>query len=147
MNNNKVINTFVSNLRRDLSDVFRKYPAISSAYLFGSTVKGANRKLSDIDIAIRLGDNLFPSQFHAIRLQLMDDLESYFRRKVDVVILNNASLKLIHQVLSTGKIIFTKDLEKEIAYAIQKQKEYFDFKHYIDRDIQESRKYFQGNHV
>jgi hypothetical protein len=78
-------------------------------------------------------------------MKLMDDLEDYFGRNVDVVILNTASLKLIHQVLQTGKIVFAKDPEKDMDYAIQKQKEFFDFKYYIDRDIQELRRYFEAN--
>jgi len=49
--------------------------------------------------------------------------------------------------LRTKQIIFGKDPVEEMDYAIQKQKEYFDFKYYIDKDIQESKKYFQEDHV
>ncbi len=52
-----------------------------------------------------------------------------FSRKVDVVILNSASLRLVHQVLRTGQIIFATNPDREMDYAMKKQKEYFDFKY------------------
>ena len=145
MNKNNVISVSVEKLKRDLSPLFRKHAAIESAYLFGSTTQGVNHRFSDVDIGIRLTDSVSPLLSFDIRMKLMHDLEDYFGRNVDVVILNTASLKLIHQVLQTGKIVFAKDPEKDMDYAIQKQKEFFDFKYYIDRDIQELRRYFEAN--
>jgi predicted nucleotidyltransferase len=141
------MSSIIKEFKKDFSTIFKKYPSIRSAYLFGSTAQGADRQLSDVDIAIRLTDDILPEVSFDIRMQLMDDLENYFGRKVDIVVLNSASLKLIHQVLRTKQIIFGKDPVEEMDYAIQKQKEYFDFKYYIDKDIQESRKYFQEDHV
>ena len=133
--------------KKDLSTIFEKYPSIRSAYLFGSRAQGADHELSDVDIAIRLTDNISPDASFNIRMQLMNDLEDYSSQNVDIVLLNSASLKLIHQVLRTKQLIFGKDPVEEMDYAIQKQKEYFDFKYYIDKDIQESKKYFQEDHV
>lgn len=147
MNNNNLISKFIQTLQKDLAAIFRKYPAVESAYLFGSTAQRVDRKLSDVDIAARLIDSLTPESAFDIRMKLMDELEHYFGRKVDVVLLNTASLKLIHQVLRFGEIIFAKDLGIEMDYAIKKYREYFDFKYYIDKDIQESRKYFRGDHT
>ena len=137
----------MNKLRRDLAAIFRRHLVIRSAYLFGSTAQGADRQLSDVDIAIRLTDNILPEVSFHIRMQLMDDLEDYFGQKVDIVVLNSASLKLIHQAIRGRKIVFEKDPREELDYVIQKQKEYFDFKYYIDREIQELRKYFEGKEV
>jgi len=141
------MSSIIKEFKKDLSTIFKKYPSIRSAYLFGSTAQGVDHGLSDVDIAIRLTDNISPDASFNIRMQLMNDLEDYFGQNVDIVILNSASLKLIHQVLRTKQIIFRKDPVEEMDYSIQKQKEYFDFKYYIDKDIQESRKYFQEDHV
>jgi len=139
MNMNKLI--------RDLDAIFRQHLVIRSAYLFGSMAQRIDSQLSDVDIAIRLTDNILPEVSFDIRMQLMDDLENYFGRRVDIVVLNSASLKLIHQAIRGRKIVFEKDPREELDYAIEKQKEYFDFRYYIDKDIQESRKYFQEDHV
>jgi hypothetical protein len=39
----------------------------------------------------------------------MDDVETHFKRSADRVILNNASLKVIRQVLTRGELLFTRD--------------------------------------
>lgn len=61
---------------------------------------------------------------------------------MDIVVLNTASLKMIHQVIINGRLLFSRDREKEKDYAVQKRKEYFDFRYYINKDIQEMRSYF-----
>ena len=97
---------------------------------------------SDMDIAVYLNDQLFEEQMGQYRLELIDLLEETTGRKIDLVILNTASLKLIHQVLMYGKIIYVENEEKEKAFAWKKRKEYLDFKYYIDRDLQEMRTFY-----
>ncbi len=145
MNKNKAISVSVQKVETDLSSVFQGYASILSAYLFGSTTQGVDHGLSDIDIAVRLTDSVSPRLSLDIRMKLADALEDYFNRKVDVVILNSASLRLVHQVLRTGQIIFATDPDREMDYAMKKQKEYFDFKYYIDKDTRELRRYFHAN--
>jgi hypothetical protein len=43
------------------------------------------------------------------------------------VVINNALLKLIHQVLAYGDLLFARDEAAENCYVIQKRKAYFDF--------------------
>jgi len=142
MYKNKSITEFITKMKEDLPLLFRRYRSISAAYLFGSTVQTTARSIGDIDIAIRIDGDLSTDSCHDLRIRIVDDLEKYFDRKVDVVLLNTASLKMIRQVLVTGELLFMRDLEKELDYAVRKQKEYFDFKYYIDKDIQEMRTYF-----
>ena len=129
-------------LKKDLLAPLSEYPSVLSAYLFGSAATGIERKDSDVDIAVRLDENLSSSQIITLRFQLMDVFENYFNRNVDIVILNSASLKLIHQVLKRGKLIYAREPDSENMFAIQKQKEYFDFQYYIDKDIDQMRTFF-----
>jgi predicted nucleotidyltransferase len=145
MNDIISISKSINNLKQDLAPLFLRFPAIKSAYLFGSTAQGVDSKLSDIDIAVRLNDDVSPELAFDIRMELVNNLEDYFIRKVDVVLLDTASLKLIHQVLRSGRMIFAKELEREMDYAIQKNKEYFDFKYYIDKDIRGAKRYFEAD--
>jgi hypothetical protein len=61
---------------------------------------------------------------------------------VDVVVLNSASLKMIRQVMTKGKRLYARDNSAEQAYAIQRQKEYFDFQFYIEKNRKELKSYF-----
>jgi uncharacterized protein len=142
MNKNNSINQSDLKLKQDLSYLISKYRHILSAYLFGSTALGISNSDSDMDIAIRIDKSLPSDSYLDLRIQLTDDLEKYLGCKVDIVVLNTASLKMIHQVIVNGRLLFSRDREKEQDYMVQKRKEYFDFKYYINKDIQEMRSYF-----
>jgi len=142
MNKNNLINQYVLKMEQDSSDLFSKYPHVLSAYLFGSTALGIANSDSDMDIAIRIDKSLASHSYLDLRIQITDDLEKHLGCKVDIVVLNTASLKMIHQVIVNGRLLFSRDRDKELDYLVQKRKEYFDFKYYIDKDIREMRSYF-----
>ena len=142
MNKNNLINQSDLKVKQDLSYLFSRYPHILSAYLFGSTALGISNSDSDIDIAIRIDQSLASDSYLDLRIQITDDLEKHLGCKVDIVVLNTASLKMIHQVIINGRLLFSRNLGKEKDYIVQKRKEYFDFKYYINKDIQEMRSYF-----
>ena len=132
MNNNKDITAILSRSKNELSPLFARYPEIEAVYLFGSTISGDAGSTSDVDIAIRFTHELAPELCFDLRLKLMGDLERYFARPTDIVVLNSASLKMIRQVLTHGFLLYALEPEKEHLYAVQKQKEYFDFKYYLN---------------
>ena len=142
MNKNNSINQSDLKVKQDMSYLFSRYPHILSAYLFGSTALGISNSDSDIDIAIRIDQSLASDSYLEFRIQLTDDLEKHLGCKVDIVVLNTASLKMIHQVIANERLLFSRDRDKELDYLVQKRKEYFDFKYYIKKDIQEMRSYF-----
>jgi predicted nucleotidyltransferase len=129
-------------INEDLSFLFASHPAILAAYLFGSTANQSEGAKSDVDVALRLDQGLSVDQQMKLRFDLMDDVETHFKRSADIVILNNASLKMIRQVLTRGELLFARDERAERLYAILKQKEYFDFKYYIEKDRQELKSFF-----
>jgi predicted nucleotidyltransferase len=143
MNENKIINKLDPKMENDLLPHFSRFSSVLSAYIFGSVVQSTVKRFNDVDIAVRLEDGLTPEQTFDLRLQLTEEFENYFGMKVDIVVLNLASLTLIHQVLRNGKLIFARYPDIEIDYVVQKQKEYFDFKHYIKKDIKELRTFFR----
>ena len=142
MNKNNLINQSDLKVKQDLSYLFSRYPHILSAYLFGSTALGISNSDSDIDIAIRIDQSLASDSYLELRIELTDDLEKHLGCEVDIVVLNTASLKMIHQVIINGRLLFSRNPDKEKDYIVQKRKEYFDFRYYINKDIQEMRSYF-----
>jgi predicted nucleotidyltransferase len=142
MNKNRDRKELSAKLQQHLQIFLVDYPMVLSAYLFGSTVEGLASSASDIDVAIRVNETVPAETRFDIRMRLIDDLEKYLGSKIDVVVLNNASLKMINQVLTKGELVFAKDFEQELDYHVRKQKEYFDFKYYIDKDTLETRRYF-----
>ncbi len=129
-------------LKPELKRVLSGFKTVKSAYLFGSVVIGVASDKSDIDIATRLEPTTSSEDAHKIRLLLMDDLEMIFHRPVDVVILNSASLKFIHQVFQYGNPIYVRQPDEERAYRILKQKAYFDFQYYINKENLDLRSFY-----
>ena len=117
---------------------------ILSAYLFGSMASGHARTGSDVDIAVRLETGLSVDERFRIRLELMESLEKKIDRIVDVVVLNDAALILVNQVLSHGIPIFIRDKNDEEILKVLKQKEFYDFRYYIERDFGKMAEYFGG---
>ncbi len=73
------------------------------AYLFGSQARQDAGKLSDIDIAIYLDHGVDVFRY---RLYLMEAIMKIVKNdKVDIIILNNATLLMCHQVVKNGVVL------------------------------------------
>jgi predicted nucleotidyltransferase len=137
----------LSRLERKAPDLMKKNPQVLSVYAFGSSVAGFGRRGSDIDIAVRLVEDLGAVEMFDLRAQLIDDFENLAGRTVDVVVLSTASLKMIRQVMKTGRLIYAADMKKETAFRLQKQKEYFDFQYYLQDDRKALKNFFRDEHA
>lgn len=94
------------NLERDREVLF--------AYIFGSYGRGKPSPLSDVDIAVYLGDDC---DFFSKKLHLVGNVSEILKTdEVDIVILNELPLSLIHSVLKTGKLLFCKDERKRVEF-------------------------------
>jgi hypothetical protein len=52
--------------------------------------------------------------------------------------MNEASLVMLHQIISTGIPIFIKEAVAEEHFKVMKIKEFFDFRYYLDKDFSET---------
>jgi predicted nucleotidyltransferase len=125
-----------------LSSAIKAYPEVRSGYLFGSTATGHAREESDVDIAVRLVPGLSAEKRFQLRLELIDRIEELVDLAVDVVLMNDAALIMLNQIFSHGIPVFIRDTEEEENFKVQKQKEFFDFRHYLDRDFDQMKRYF-----
>ena len=89
---------FIKNV---VADIFR-YHNVESCYLFGSYAKGKARPDSDIDLMI-------VSDVEGLAFyQLISDLETRFKKKVDLLRLETAvqNVKLMNEILKDGIKIY-----------------------------------------
>ncbi|MBI9084999.1 MAG: nucleotidyltransferase domain-containing protein [Desulfobacterales bacterium] len=134
----------IETLKKNLPHLLSQHDAVLSAYVFGSVAAGVEHDGSDVDIAVRVDSNLSSEKTFELRLKLIDELESCSGRPVDVVLLNSASLKMIHQALKSGNLIYAANLKEEMAYGIQKRKEYFDFRYYLNDERNVMKAFFNA---
>jgi predicted nucleotidyltransferase len=96
---------------------------IKLLYIFGSYAKGNNNKSSDIDIAVLLHDIYKPID----KLSLLGDLTRIFNRNdIDLVILNDASPVLRHQIIKYGKVIYEDVTETRVLFEARVLSVYMD---------------------
>jgi predicted nucleotidyltransferase len=116
-----------------LRDFFQKnHESINLAYLFGSHAKGRITPMSDVDIAVLLGNKIDPKVYLDIQLELSGRLSSHLDKKVEVVILNRADPRLSYQIIKYGKIVFKKDRNVKANFERKSLNIYFDLKPMFD---------------
>jgi hypothetical protein len=116
-------------------DVRRLFPALKSAlekeellvfgYIFGSYGKYRISLLSDVDIAVYMDDRI-EDRFNK-RLDLINVVTNILKTdEVDLVVLNDAPLSMVFQVLKTKRLLFSKDETRRIEFEVRTIKTYLD---------------------
>ncbi len=109
---------------------FKVYPFIVAAYRFGSTARGQESPLSDLDIAILVDDKRAPSGLQLLRLEL---ILAYALQKelsvseVDLITLNHQRLSFQFNVLKTGRLIYDEDPAYRIRFVQKVIQAHLDF--------------------
>lgn len=111
-----------------LQDIFKDYPYIASAYLFGSQVSGKTGPMSDVDIAILLKEDapkgrklIHEADYLSFRI------EEVLKKEVDVVEINNQGLIFQYNILRTGKLIYDANPAFRANYVSRLISAYCDF--------------------
>jgi len=114
-----------------LKRYFSTKPEIISGYIFGSSVDKRRRKDSDIDIALFINEESITNPLR-YRINLSADLMDLVKRKVDLVILNNANLLLRAQVFEKGNLIYDKDQNLRALFQANSMGLYYDYERHFD---------------
>lgn len=113
----------------ELKSIFKDYPYIAAAYLFGSHATGKKGPMSDVDIAVLLKEPYPKGR------ELMHEMDYLAYRvenvlqagEVDLIELNNQGLIFQHNVLRTGKLIYDADPVFRIKFVAKVISDYCDF--------------------
>jgi predicted nucleotidyltransferase len=114
----------------EIAPLFRPYPFIAAGYQFGSTARGQEGPLSDLDIAILVDDKRAPSALDLLRIELLLAYELQKQlsvSEVDLITLNRQQLPLQYAVLRTGRLIYEADPKYRIRFVQKVVQAYLDF--------------------
>jgi len=89
------------------------YPHLQIAYVFGSAAKGRLRSDSDIDIAVAACEPLSVN----VRLDLITALSKITGREIDLIDLKTTHGLLLHEIMTTGMLLFCKDTHLKYGFA------------------------------
>ncbi|MCJ7783282.1 MAG: nucleotidyltransferase domain-containing protein [Desulfobacterales bacterium] len=115
---------------KEISVTFRPYPFIVAAYQFGSTIRGGEGPLSDLDIAVLVRDEQTPLAVDLLRVELLlaYELQKQLHvQRVDLITLNRQRLPLQYAILRTGRLIFETDPKYRIRFVQKVIQDYLDF--------------------
>ncbi len=107
-----------------LKSIAKRY-GLRLMILFGSQVSGYIHPESDVDIAVWTERPLSAAQ----RTQLWIDLSNRFQSEIDLTVLNHAEPLLLHQVATSGRLLYE-----------DRHGAWLDFKGYAFRYYQDSKK-------
>jgi predicted nucleotidyltransferase len=130
---NKKLDTMA--IKQQLKEILGNHPDILLCILFGSLANGQETFNSDLDIAVAKEKSLQAAE----KQVLIEELAVAFGRPVDLIDLQATSGTLLHQILTTGELIFCHDHH---LYAEIIKKMLFnqsDFMPYHDRILKERR--------
>jgi len=119
----------MADLRRCLPDILRHRPVLL-AYAYGSVAAGCPTPLSDVDIALVLAPacGLDAYQRFMLELEIAAEIERHCGiQNADVRSINDAPLRVQGQVLTKGRLLYSKDTDFRVTYEVRTRKRYFDF--------------------
>ncbi len=105
---------------------------LAAAYLFGSAAQGAATPASDLDVGLLLRRRP-PSRLSARHFDLADRLAEAIGRPVDVVLLNDAPVDLVHRVLRDGVLLTEPDAAARVRFEVTARNKYFDLLPHLER--------------
>jgi predicted nucleotidyltransferase len=117
--------------RDEVAPTFGAYPFIAAAYQFGSTIRGQESPLSDLDIAILVNDKHAPAVFDLLKIELILAYELQKRlgvSEIDLITLNHQKLPFQHGILRTGQLIYDADPKYRIGFTQRVISAYLDFR-------------------
>lgn len=85
-------------------------PNTLGIYAFGSRVQGTANAQSDLDLAVLVAGYADPVQL----FDLANHLANQFGYEVDLLDLRAASTVMQHQVITTGRRLWTKDIQADL---------------------------------
>ncbi|MBS1250818.1 MAG: hypothetical protein MAG431_02414 [Chloroflexi bacterium] len=119
----------IKRLGRCLPEILKNHPVVS-AYIYGSVAAGSMTSLSDVDIALVLDKNckLDAYQRLMVELDIAADIEQYcVILDTDVRIINDAPVRVQGEVVTRGKLLYTRDEDARVEYEVYTRRRYFDF--------------------
>ncbi len=121
----------------EIKSFISKQKYIQLCYLFGSSAKGKEGPLSDIDIAFYINPNLNKKELFKKELLLRAKLNNILKTNkiIDVVIMNEAPTTLNFEIIKHGKIVFERNKDVRIDVETRIMSKYMDRRYYDKRHL------------
>ena len=110
--------------------VVEKNPKMRLFYLFGSRARGKEDPESDIDFAFLSSKDFSWEEYYSLRGSLSRVLGT---DRFNLLWLNKADPIITFEVIATGRPLYFKDPETLNDFELKAKKNYYGYKHYLER--------------
>jgi predicted nucleotidyltransferase len=116
---------------KTIRTVLAGFDEIEVGYVFGSFCR---EDFGDVDVAILVTGEPTPYQAMRFRARVERELERglCYRFEADVKILNTSHISLQHEVVKSGRLVFSRDRERRIRYEAGVLSRYLDYADTLD---------------
>jgi len=110
--------------------VIKENQKILMFYLFGSRATGKEVPESDIDFAFLSSKDFSWEEYYSLRGRLSSVLGT---DRFNLLWLNKADPIITFEAIATGRSLYFKDSETLNDFELKAKKNYYDYKHYLER--------------
>jgi len=107
-------------------------PEIIAVYLYGSRARGTATARSDVDLGVLYRAAPVPS-LETLPFDIEAELERGLGAPVEIVVLNDAPVDLVHRVLRDGTLLLDRDPSRRIRFEVKARNEFFDLQPLLAR--------------
>lgn len=119
-----------------LAAYFARRPDVVCAYVFGSCARGQDCAESDVDVAVLLDSGPGDALRHVVEIE--GDLQRALPgERFDVVVLNDVGIRLRHEIVSTGQLVFERDVDERCDFEVMATVQYLDWRP-IERQLDQA---------
>jgi predicted nucleotidyltransferase len=113
--------------RKQLAEIFRKYPEIQAVFAFGSQISGRTHKESDLDLAVLPCDPGARTR----KMELLADLVRHGFDDCDLVFLDTEDIVLRYEAVKYNHLVYqSEDFDRGSTYSLV-VRQYLDFLPYL----------------
>jgi predicted nucleotidyltransferase len=107
-------------------------PEIIAVYLYGSRARGTATARSDVDLGVLYTAAPSPS-LESLPFDIEAELERGLGAPVEIVVLNDAPVDLVHRVLRDGTLLLDRDPSRRIRFEVRARNQFFDLQPLLAR--------------
>jgi len=123
----------IGELMSQLAEYLTGRSEVLAVYLYGSHTEGRASALSDIDIGVLIKDSLAEERLWQLEDAIAADLRHVLHTdKVDLVVLNLAPLRIRHEVITRGEVLYSADDGARADFESYSLRRYWDFEKYLE---------------
>jgi len=116
-----------------LADVVSGRPEVDVLYLYGSYATSAANRLSDVDLAILVSDEVPETRYFDLRRELIAVFASRLENEnIDLIVLNNAPAHLAFETIAPRRILYEREPDRRVEFETRAVNRFMDFRPFLE---------------